>query len=126
MKKSAFIILISLIFSLIVFLFILISLSMAKEDKNQEEEFGYKTIIKTVDGLKFKVAEDRPVEKKHGIVAPMELDKYVALKFSKLEERLQNIEDAIRKIEEKLSLIKDEPSDDTHIQKRRYSRKISQ
>ncbi|MBU1061783.1 MAG: hypothetical protein KJ952_03555 [Candidatus Omnitrophica bacterium] len=65
-------------------------------------------VVKTVDGLRFEVPEDRPIEKKHGIVAPMELDKYVAFKFSKVEKRLDKIEDFINKAEEDLRLLKED------------------
>jgi hypothetical protein len=79
-------------------------------EEKKESESDYKTIIKTVDGLKFDVPEDRPIEKKHSIIAPMPLDEYVAMKFLKLEDRLQKIENSIKQIEEDLSLIKEKLS----------------
>ncbi len=93
---------------LIIFLFILISPAVGQEEKKEEEGFEYKTLIRTVNGINFDIPEDRPIEKRGGIVAPMEVDKYVALKFSKLEERLQNMEDSIKRIEEELNLIRDD------------------
>ena len=66
------------------------------------------TVVKTVDGLRFDVPEDRPIEKRHGIVAPMQLDKYVAIKFAKAEDRLYKIEDSINEIREDLILIKED------------------
>lgn len=72
-----------------------------------DEGFEYKTVIKTVDGINFEVPEDRPIERRDGIIAPMALDKYVALKIHRLEKRLNKIENSIRKIEEDLVLIKE-------------------
>ena len=64
-------------------------------------------VIKSVDGLKFRVPEDMPIEKKNGIVAPMDLTEYVAIKFSRTEKRLRNIQERIEKIEEELNLIEE-------------------
>lgn len=91
-----------LIIFLFIFLFPLVSVGADKG------EFEDNTVVKTVDGLKFRVPEDRPIEKKDGIIAPMEIDKYVAMKFLKAEERFVSIEESIKRIEEDLTLIKQE------------------
>lgn len=46
-------------------------------------------VTKTVDGLKFAVQEDRPIEKVGGIYKPIDIDSYVAYKFNKLEDELK-------------------------------------
>ena len=90
---------------LLVFLLVFPVLTIAEET---EEEFECKTVIKTVDGLKFEVPEDRLIEKKNGIIMPMALDKYMAMKFSKMEARLQRIENSISKVEKNLKSVKED------------------
>lgn len=80
----------------------------AQEDNDDGEEFQYNTVVKVVDGLKFNVPEDRPIEKKDGVVMPMPIDKYVALKFSRLGKRLEKMEDSIRKIQADLSSVRED------------------
>ena len=87
--------------NLVVFLFIVLA-PLALYAEGEDE-----TVVKTVDGLRFEVPEDMPIEKKNGIVAPIGLDKYVAFKFRKVDERLDKIEDFMTKAEEDLRLIKE-------------------
>ncbi|HQP91862.1 MAG TPA: hypothetical protein PLU24_04230 [Candidatus Omnitrophota bacterium] len=61
---------------------------------DQEEARAYNVVYttKTVDGLTFNVQEDRPIEKVGGVYRPLDMDSYVALKFSKMQEKLNNVE----------------------------------
>lgn len=78
----------------------------AQQQEDAEEEFEYKAVIKTVGGINFEVPEDRPIEKKDGIIAPMALDKYVALKIHRMEKRLNSLEESMKNIEKELISIK--------------------
>lgn len=95
---------------LVIFLFVFLCpfVLRAAVDADKEEELEDGMVIKTVDGLRFTVPKDRPIEKKDGIIGPMALDRYVAIKFSKIEERLQKIEASIDKIEERLTSAEEE------------------
>ncbi len=79
--------------------------SIADEEADYSE---YAPSVRTVDGINFSVPADRPIKKVHGLLTPMPLDEYMAMKFSKQEERIRSIEDSINKIEEDIALIKNE------------------
>ena len=88
-------------------LLLVFTLSLSAEESIQEDEdFKEGTVVKTVNGLKFNVPPDRPIEKKNSIVAPMEIDKYVALKFSKIESRLEKIENDIKGMKTELEAVR--------------------
>jgi len=80
----------------------------AQDDKVLEGDSNDETVVKVVNGLKFQVPEDRSIERKNNIVAPVPIDKYIALKFSKLDSRLQEFEDKIDQIEKEISLLRQE------------------
>ncbi|MFA5039197.1 MAG: hypothetical protein WC732_05915 [Candidatus Omnitrophota bacterium] len=46
---------------------------------------------KVVDGHVFYVEEDRPIEKVAGLYRPMDMDSYIALKFSKLQAQIDEL-----------------------------------
>lgn len=75
----------------------------------EQEEFEYKTVIKEVAGHRFDVPEDMPIERKDGIIAPIAIDKYIALKFSRLEKKLdirfEKIEESIKELEQDLKAL---------------------
>ena len=69
--------------------------SVAKQDDNM--------VVKVVDGHKFRVPEDMPIEKKDGIIAPMETSEYISKKFAKLEKKVEGMEISIKEIEDRLN-----------------------
>lgn len=75
-----------------------------EEYKTEDEEakaYNVTRTVKTVNGLSFVVQEDRPIEKIAGVYRPIDLDSYVALKFGRLEKKMQDFFDALsKKIEE--------------------------
>lgn len=91
----------------LVFIFIL-PLGADGADVEQSNESDDSTIVKTVDGIRFQVPEDRPIEQGKGFIRPMPLDAYVSMKFSKLENRLQKMEDSIEKIKNDLAAVKED------------------
>jgi hypothetical protein len=93
---------------LAIFSLIILFPLFAQDDTGLKEDAEGKTVIKTVSGLKFEVPEDRPIEERNNIIAPMPLDEYVALKFSKFESRLQKIEENINQIQDQLNIIQGE------------------
>ncbi len=52
------------------------------------EEYKSARVTKTVEGLNFNVEADRPIEKVDGVLRPVAIDTYVAIKFKKLEQQL--------------------------------------
>lgn len=78
----------------------------AQDAQDPGNDLNADSEIKTVNGLNFNVAKDRPIEKKNSIVAPMQVDQYVAMKFSKLEPRLQEMENRISRLEAELSSVR--------------------
>ncbi len=73
-----------------------------------EEELKDNTVIKVVKGLRFRVPEDMPVTKRGGVVAPVDLYEYMALKFSKVDKRLADIESQIQEIKKEMEDFSDE------------------
>lgn len=84
------------------------SLSADGADVEQSNEYDNSTVVKTIDGIRFQVPEDRPIEQGKGFIRPMPLDAYVSMKFSKLDERLQKIEDSIIAIKNDLAAAKED------------------
>lgn len=74
------------------FLFLVYSSVFSQQgSKSKEEElanFNVTRVVKTVDGLNFVVAEDRPIQKVGGIYRPVSLDAYVTYKVNKLEKKM--------------------------------------
>ena len=86
----------------------ILPLSVEGADVGQSDEYDNSTIVKTVDGIRFQVPEDRPIEQGKGFIRPMPLDAYVSMKFSKLEDRLQKMEVSIDGIKNDLAAIKED------------------
>lgn len=96
---------IAVIFLLSVSCFTLLLQALPIEEYKTEDEearaYNVTRTVKTVNGLSFLVQEDRPIEKIAGIWRPIDIDSYVALKFGKLEKKMQDVSDALsKKIEE--------------------------
>ena len=87
----------------IVYFLVFFSLPSGAEEKF--DNAAAENVVKTVSGLKFSVPADRPIKEKDGIVAPMAIDEYVALKFSRLEARLQEIENSLNDITQRIQLL---------------------
>lgn len=77
-------------------------------DVEHSDEYDKSTVVKTVDGIRFQVPEDRPIEQGKGFIRPMPLDAYVSMKFLKLESRLQAIENSVDTIKNDLSSLKED------------------
>ncbi len=93
---------------LILMLVSIFPLSADGSDVEYSEEYNNTTVVKTVDGIRFQVPEDRPIERGEGYIRPMPLDAYVSMKFSKLESRLQAMEGAINTLTSDVSSIKED------------------
>ena len=70
------------------------------ERKKVEAEirnYRFKTVT-TPEGLNFNVPEDMPIEKRNGVIQPIPFEEYLYFKFSKINERLDVIENKIDKL----------------------------
>ncbi len=75
-----------------------ISDTVIRDFKTDEEEARAYNVVytsKTVDGLTFNVQADRPIEKVAGVYRPLDIDSYVAMKFAKMQEKLNQLEAAL-------------------------------
>ncbi|MFH1478832.1 MAG: hypothetical protein ABIG92_03545 [Candidatus Omnitrophota bacterium] len=80
-----------------------VPLSSFSENMNDADDgFEYETVIKNVNGIKFEVVEDRPIEKRDGIIAPMPLDKYVAMKCAMIRKDMKEMNTAVEDMKAKL------------------------
>lgn len=57
----------------------------------ESEAYNVTRVQKVVDGHVFWVEEDRPIEKVAGLYRPMDMDAYIQLKFSKLQQQLNDL-----------------------------------
>lgn len=58
----------------------------------EKREASDGSVVKTADGLRFKLPPDWPVEKRNGIVSPIPVEEYLSKKLSAIESRLQQLE----------------------------------
>lgn len=61
----------------------------------------------TMNGLHFDIPVDWPVERRHGIVAPIPIEEYLAIKFGKLDTHLAAFERRVNKLDLRLHRIED-------------------
>ncbi len=77
-----------------------------KDEAAESKAYNTKRVVKTVEGLNFEVEEDRPIVQVGGIYRPVDIDAYVAIKFSELDQRLrqetQRLEDRIDELDERV------------------------
>jgi hypothetical protein len=65
------------------------------------------TVRKTREQLHFELPADWPVEKRGGIVAPIPVEEYLAMKFKALESRLQTIEQRLNGFDVRLRVMEE-------------------
>ena len=65
------------------------------------------TVRKTKEQLHFELPTDWPVEKRGGIVAPIPVEEYLAMKFKTLESRLQTIEQRLNGFDVRLRVMEE-------------------
>ncbi len=90
-----------------------------EEYKTEDEEaraYNVTRSVKTVQGLNFRVEDDRPIEKIAGVYRPIDLDSYIALKFNKLEKKMVDINEILSKRIDELSARVDELTKNTSPQ----------
>lgn len=56
------------------------------------EDKGDGTVIRTEEGLRFRLPADWPVEKRGSVVAPVPVEEYLSKKFSAVDARLRLLE----------------------------------
>ncbi|MDD5138366.1 MAG: hypothetical protein WC409_06330 [Candidatus Omnitrophota bacterium] len=89
MKKAAGVLLLFMFF----FGVARVVFSVEEFSSNAGESAAYNVtrVQKVVDGHVFWVEEDRPIEKVAGLYRPMDMDAYIQLKFSKLQQQLNDL-----------------------------------
>jgi len=93
-------------------LFFAVRFAFSLEDYKTEDQeaiaYNVTRSVKTVQGLNFRVEDDRPIEKIAGVYRPIDLDSYIALKFNKLEKKMAEQNVALSKRIDELSARVDE------------------
>lgn len=81
-------------------------------DKTAEEfkKYQFETIT-TKEGLRFEVPPDMPIQRKDGLVQPVEFNQYLYVKFKMMEERIGKLEKQIDEMQKKLFSKLDELKD---------------
>lgn len=65
------------------------------------------TVEKTKDQLHFKLPPDWPIEKRAGMVQPIPVEEYLAMKFKALEAKLQAIEQRLSGLDLRLRVLEE-------------------
>ena len=65
------------------------------------------TVRKTQEQLNFELPPDWPIEKRGGMVAPIPVEEYLAMKFKALDVRLQAIEQRLNGMDLRLRVIEE-------------------
>ncbi|MFH0940848.1 MAG: hypothetical protein V1840_03225 [Candidatus Omnitrophota bacterium] len=84
------------------------SLEEYKTEDEEAKAYNVTRSVKTVQGLHFRVEDDRPIEKIAGVYRPIDLDSYIALKFNKLEKKIADLNETLSKRIDELSARVDE------------------
>ena len=74
-----------------------------KTEDDEANAYNVTRSVKTVQNLNFRVEDDRPIEKVAGVYRPIDLDSYIALKFNKLEKKMNEKDAALGKMIDELS-----------------------
>ena len=65
------------------------------------------TVRKSQEQLHFELPPDWPVEKRNGMVGPIPVEEYLAMKFKSLESRLQGMEQKLNGMDLRLRVIEE-------------------
>lgn len=65
------------------------------------------TVKKSQQNLNFQVPPDWPIERRGGIVAPIPVEEYLAMKFKALDSRLQAMEQKVNGMDLRLRVIEE-------------------
>ena len=79
----------------------------AAEEEDPVQPPGPATVRKTKEQLHFELPPDWPVEKRGGIVGPIPVEEYLAMKFKRLESRLQTIEQHLNGLDLRLRVLEE-------------------
>jgi hypothetical protein len=76
-------------------------------DARAADDRGEGTVIKSEDGLRFKLPADWPVEKRGNVVAPIPVEEYLAKKFSAMDTRLRQVEQQLASFDLRLRVMEE-------------------
>ena len=94
--------------ALLIALFLLLVLvGLATAAAEEGDSVARATVRKTAEQLHFELPPDWPVEKRGGIVGPIPVEEYLALKFKALEARLQTIEQRLNGLDLRLRVMEE-------------------
>ncbi len=97
-------------------LFILAFVMAAASTMEAADEKKDVTIIKTKEGLNFKVPPDWPIEERNGVVGPIPVEEYLAQKFASLEKRIRGGEQQATSLELRVRLLEEETKKQSRLQ----------
>lgn len=84
-----------------IFMMIFSSGLSAQEDRYEHSDDDSTYVLKTQDGLTFRVPEDMPIEKRDGVVAPMPFNEYIFLKIKQINKDLSDVKDRLSALEKR-------------------------
>lgn len=93
----------------LILILLILTLPMARageaedRDKTAEEfkKYQFETVT-TKEGLRFEVPPDMPIQRKGGLVQPVEFNQYLYVKFKMMEERIGKLEKQMTEMQKQL------------------------
>lgn len=80
-----------------------------------EDRGDRSTVVRTEEGLRFRLPEDWPVEKRGSVVAPIPVEEYLSKKFSALEARLRALEQQLAGFDLRLRVVEETVKDQNRL-----------
>jgi len=84
-------------------------------DKTDKSEKDSGTVLKTEDGLRFKLPADWPIERRGGVIAPIPVEEYLSRKLTAIEARLQELEKQVSAFDLRLRVLEEQSKKDQQL-----------
>ena len=90
--------------SLLILLMVCVAAAAAHAEDAQPNP---STVRKSQENLNFQLPPDWPIERRGGMVGPIPVEEYLAMKFKTLDARLQTIEQKLNGLDLRLRILED-------------------
>ena len=85
------------------------------EIESADERGDSSTVVRTEEGLRFRLPADWPVEKRGSVVAPIPVEEYLSRKFSVLDARLRSLEQQLAAFDLRLRVVEEHLKDQNRL-----------
>ena len=86
---------------------IALALALPAAVEGADDRVDGSTVVRTEDGIRFKLPADWPVEKRGSVVAPIPVEEYLSKKFSTMDTRLRQLEQQMASFDLRLRVMEE-------------------